>query len=226
MLRKTSLDFRKFFLLAFTRELIRNSGPSEVLELKNVLENKEEQGFQGANEKEKLISSIKKKIKQEENIAKTGIEDSPKFFASLSPAKNQHVKPRISHAPVMIPRQELPPQLQYIKPVLGNTEIDLGKLNSLVKDPLTRSIECRGADSPIYVTGNMGNKKTGIVLSKDEIDEIINKFSEASKIPLGEGVFRVAIGKLVFSAIVSDVVSSKFIIKKLLYPSSPGYRRF
>jgi hypothetical protein len=79
---------------------------------------------------------------------------------------------------------------------------------------------------PVYVTGNMGNKKTGIVLSKDEIDEIINKFSEASKIPLGEGVFRVAVGKLVFSAIVSDVVSSKFIIKKLLYPSAPGYRRF
>jgi hypothetical protein len=226
MLRKTSLDFRKFFLLAFTRELIRNSGPSEVLELKNVLENKEEEGFGRSNEKGKLISSIKKKIKQEEKVAKAGIEDVSKVFSNFNPARIVPAKPRVSSAPFMIPRQELPPQLQYIRPVLGNTEIDLGKLNSLVKDPLTRSIECRGADLPVYVTGNMGNKKTGIVLSKDEIDEIINKFSEASKIPLGEGVFRVAVGKLVFSAIVSDVVSSKFIIKKLLYPSSPGYRRF
>ena len=54
------------------------------------------------------------------------------------------------------------------------------------------------------------------ILSKEEINEIIIKFSQASKIPTHEGVFRVAVGKFIFSAIISDVISSKFIIQKMV----------
>ena len=53
------------------------------------------------------------------------------------------------------------------------------------------------------------------MVTKEEIDEVIQKFSEASRIPIQEGIFRVAVGKLLLSAIISGVIGSKFIIKKL-----------
>ena len=71
--------------------------------------------------------------------------------------------------------------------------------------------------------GRMGRKKTGTVLSKEEIDEVIKTFSEAAKIPISEGIFKVVFGKLILSAILSDVIGSKFIIKKMSGP--PIYHR-
>ena len=43
----------------------------------------------------------------------------------------------------------------------------------------------------------------------------MKRFSEAAKIPVHEGIFKVAIGKLVLSSIVSQIVGTKFIIKKM-----------
>jgi len=63
----------------------------------------------------------------------------------------------------------------------------------------------------------MGIKKTNIRLSKGEIDQTIEKFSQAKKIPIHEGILKIAAGRLVLSAIISDVIDSKFIIKKMSY---------
>ena len=96
------------------------------------------------------------------------------------------------------------------------------KLNPLIKDPAVRTIEVN-PDEKVIVTGTMGTKPTSIILSKEDIDKIIKKFSETAKIPVYEGIFRVVVGKLILSAIISDVVGSKFIIKKMMY--SPRFRR-
>ena len=63
----------------------------------------------------------------------------------------------------------------------------------------------------------MGTKKTNIILSREEVDQIIKKFSETTKIPIQEGIFKVVVGKLILSAIISEVIGSKFIIKKMMY---------
>ncbi|MEJ2268006.1 MAG: hypothetical protein P8X70_02940 [Nanoarchaeota archaeon] len=63
----------------------------------------------------------------------------------------------------------------------------------------------------------MGVKPTGIILNKKEIDKVIKTFSEKSMIPIHEGVFRVVVGRLILSAIISEVTGSKFIIKKMFY---------
>ena len=41
------------------------------------------------------------------------------------------------------------------------------------------------------------------------------KFSVASKIPVNEGLFKAAIGNLIISAVVSDIVGIKFVIRKI-----------
>ena len=123
-----------------------------------------------------------------------------------------------------IPKTKLPPHLQYLKPSpTKNLELDFPKLDLLIKDPLVREIECNGADKRVLVRGVMGAKKTNILLTKEEIDEIIQKFSKVSKIPVHDGLFKVVAGRFIFSAIVSKVAGSRFIIKKMVY--DPMFRR-
>ncbi len=117
-----------------------------------------------------------------------------------------------------IPEPVLPPTFQYLHPYPTPKEVDLGKLNPLLRDNQVRVIECNGEDEPIIVEGTMGRKITKIILNKEEIDEIIRRFSEEGKIPIKHGIHRIVVGRLIFSAIVSEIVSTKFIIRKMTFP--------
>jgi len=127
---------------------------------------------------------------------------------------------RVSRIPstLRIPEPILPFTFQYLHPYPTPKEIDLGKLNPLVGDSLVRVIECNGEDEPLVVEGNMGRKITRIILSKEEIEEIIKRFSEEGKIPVRQGIYKIVVGRLIFSAIVSEIVSTKFIIRKMIFP--------
>jgi hypothetical protein len=114
-----------------------------------------------------------------------------------------------------IPEPKLPAEFQYLKPVPSTKEIDLDKLNSLVNDPKIREIECEAPDKPVVVYGNMGRMPTGVTLSNNEIEDIIQRFSKASKIPVDVGIYKVVVGNLIFSAIISDVIPSRFLITKM-----------
>jgi len=118
---------------------------------------------------------------------------------------------------IRIPRPKIPPGFEYLKPTPTNVQIDLGKLNPLIKDPLVKVVECIGPDENILVEGTMGTKKTKIILSKYDIDQIIERFSTTARIPVHEGIFKVAVGKLILTAIISGVIGSKFIIQKMMY---------
>lgn len=208
---QTSKEFKVFFLLQFTKELIKHSGASEVFELENILE----------EDKEELPHVIKQKIWEKEKLPLvTKKEIIPKRESDLSQTQRPLMKRRSFPRVLRIPEPKLPPRLRYIKPTPTDIQIDLDKLNTLIKDPMVKSIECNGADENITVRGTMGVKKTNIILNKQDIDQIIKKFSETAKIPVHEGIFKVAAGRLILSAIISDVISSKFIIKKMMY--APG----
>ena len=202
---------RKFILLEFTKELIRQSG-GEIFKLEDILKEEDEEV---KAEKHLMKSSEKKspeKIKTPEKHDDV-LKQKPMLFA----------KPRILYpikrpnSPLFIPRPKLPQRFNYLRPVPTNLEIDLGKLNSLINDPLVKNIECNGAGQNIVITGTMGRKKTNIFLSKEEINEIVKKFSETTKIPVHEGIFRAVAGKLIFSAIISNLLGSKFTIRKMTY---------
>ncbi|MFH1607888.1 MAG: hypothetical protein ABIA78_02030 [archaeon] len=181
-----SEDFKAFFLLKFTEQLIKHSG-HEIFE------------------KEKIKKQVHETIQEEESIAK---KIKP-IFKFQKPLLNK--SPRI----LTIPETKLPLRLQYLKPFPTKKEIDLEKLNLLLKDPLVKSIECNGSDENIFVMGTMGRKMTHIRLNKQEIQTIIQTFSQTSKIPLHEGVYRVIAGRFILSAIISQVIGSRFIIQKM-----------
>ena len=214
---KTSKEFKKFFLLRFTRELIKHSGEGEVFELENVLKKE-------TDEKKEEIKKQKKKIQQ---IIKEKKELPIALGERLLPEKKlfkRIPKPFLARPRVLkIPEPKLPLRFQYLTPTPTNIQIDLEKLNPLIKDPAVKGIECNGPDENIMVRGVMGIKRTNIILNKEEINQMIKKFSETAKIPLHEGVFRVVVGRLILLAIISDVIGSKFIIKKMMY--APEFRK-
>jgi len=224
-LNKTTKEFKTLFLLEFTRQLIRHSASTEIFELENIIKDEDK------NSKKDIYDNIKEKIQQRPfPIPSPQVIRRPPMITRprISPAHIMGKRPVTRMSPpasqgIRIPEPVLPKDLQYLKPLPTKANIDLGRLNPLIQDPLIRAIECNGPDENIIITRTRDTKRTDIVLNKTEIDEIINKFSEASRIPLQEGVFKVAVGNLVMLAIISNIISSKFIIKKIMY--NPFLRR-
>jgi hypothetical protein len=236
MLKQTSKNFKKFFLLEFTKELIRSTETYKELrikkEVKKVIHEKlikpklpqekllKKKILRGAvKEKIKRDSEMMSQLKREETLA-----EFKKFYSLTKPVKPSPLRAPFSYtipAPLKIPESRLPETVQYLRPIPTSRMIDLGKLHPLIRDPLVKVIECNGPDEKIIVIGAMGRKNTKIILTKEEIDNTINKFSEAAKIPVHEGVFKVVFGTLIFSAMISEVVSSKFLIRKMA--PGPGF---
>jgi hypothetical protein len=246
--------FKKFFLLEFTRQLIKNSAPSEIFKLQTIMEKEREAKIEGAREKVRELFKKKEKGKvneEEKNLSTSAKEieggeftkmrsivhapvgmfqsqnnpESNPFGESLDSSfnkpvrnisRNNYFKNQSKKIGLSIPESKFPPHLQYIQPVPMNKEIELGKINPLINDQMVKIIECYGPGENIVVQGNMGIKRTGIILDKEDINNIIERFSKETKIPAQEGIFKVVVGKLIFMAIISNVISSKFIIKKMI----------
>jgi len=221
--KSLSTEFKQFFLLEFTKQLILHSVPMEVLRLREVLL---EEGVKNLEEKDELKEHIKEVLNPEDEYEKSNL---PK--ESHKNIEKRWTKPKIKrksfpfetfrNVRLTIPETNLPERLNYLKPTPTHEDMDLGKLNPLLKDSFVKSIECPGPNAHILVSGRMGDKKTNITLSEEEIKEVIHKFSEVSRIPVQEGVFKVVVGRLVFMTIVSEVVGSKFIIKKMISSRIP-----
>jgi len=208
LLKQTSTRFRKEFLLRFTEHLIKNSSPVDIYKLEEAL-------------KEKKIPLNKKFISQaikEKRAEELEIKKQKPILNKLPENKPRRIIRHPIKRVLRIPKTRLPKTMQYLKPTPSNVNIDLGKLNVLAKDPQIRDIECNGQDTPIIVKGpSIGTKTSKIILNKEEIDFVIKKFSEEAKIPIQEGFFKVVVGKMILSAIVSKVAGSRFLIKKMTY---------
>jgi hypothetical protein len=207
-----TLDKKQIFLLLFSRELIRNSVEGLSL-LKEIIE------------KQNKPAEEEIPIKKEFPLTKSVLSEEPKQKGEISVLKPVNIHPprreisegpqKIGYPVLRIPEPKLPEEFQYLKPVPSMREINLNKLNTLVNDPKIREIECAAPNKPIVVYGSMGRMPTEITLSNNEIEDIIQRFSKASKIPVDTGIYKVVVGNLIFSAIISDVIASRFLITKM-----------
>lgn len=222
-----SQNFKRVFLLAFTKELIRHSAKKDILKLQSIIESREkEKKVEILNEPiKKLVREIKQIEAPIQEIIKKPIEIQQirrpiSIEIKPRPIVRQFTKP-VARRPLFIPEPKLPPHLEYLKPIpTAGIEIDLFKLNPLIKDAAVRIVEVN-PDERVIVIGTMGTKPTDIILNKEDIDRVINKFSEVSKIPANEGIYRVVVGNLILSAIISETIGSKFIIKKMIINLNP-----
>lgn len=225
--RKAQDEFAKRFILLFIKEILRNIsyskyyyktkkefGKSNQIEKKqkNIITNEDIATIvhEKINAEQKKISELKKQEEGEGRYIKSLLR------YPNTPGRLRYIK---------IPDLRLPETVSYLQPTPTPQYIDLGKLNPLIKDPLVKMIECFGPGENIVVSGLMGRKKTRIILSGEEINDIITRFSEATKIPVIQGIFRVAFGNLTLSAVISrEIPESEFIIKKISqFPSQSSY---
>ena len=101
-------------------------------------------------------------------------------------------------------------------PQTFQTEIkeDYGKITALLKDPSISSIECSGPDKNITIIRAGMKQLTKITLNPVEIKQFLEKVASIAKVPLIEGVFRAAVENFVINAVVSEIIGSRFTIKK------------
>ena len=217
MLENTSKEFRELFLLTFTKQLILNSKNIEIFKLEELLKRKD--NIQDIDE---IKQEVKEKLHTKQIDKKVSLSKDP--FSKKS-EERRILRPKFKRreTPILPPRKilrvhkptKLPPQFSYLQPTVTDKSIDLGKLNILIQDRNVQSIECEGEDTKVLVIGTMGKKPTTIVLSKEEIGGVIDKFSQESKIPKTMGIFKVAVGKLMLTAMISESVGTRFVIKKI-----------
>ena len=221
MLKQTSKSFKARFILQFTEELIRSTEIYRGLRIKKEVhgvikegEKREREEFRPSiNIRDIVKEKIKGDIRRVTQLEKEGLSLE---LATLSkPPVIGRIRQRIKI--LRIPEPIIPPTIQHIRPIPTRRDIDIGKLNPLIKDPLVKTIECNGPDEKIVVSGTMGRKNTNVILNKEEIYGVIKKFSDETKIPVEEGIFKAAFGRLIISAIVSNITGSKFIIRKMGY---------
>ncbi len=130
--------------------------------------------------------------------------------------------------PVFVERKiNLQKRTQKVLPVPSSRKVILeelynGKLKGLINDPSVSSIECIGPKIPLNIFRYGQKMRTKIYLSKKEIKRLLEEISVKSKIPLSDGVFRVIVNNLLINAVISDIVGTKFLIKKLFQVHNIG----
>ena len=135
------------------------------------------------------------------------------------------VRPQsIFHSQKTTPHQNVPSKIveswqkspiQIPSSILDSPE--LSKIRQLLRDPSVFSVECLGKNKPLMVIRAGQKQRTKISLSGEEISLLLKKFSIESRIPLFDGVFKVAIENLLLNAVISGIIGSKFIIKKQIH---------
>ena len=233
MLEQTSRGFRTDFLLMFTKGIIENTETYKELvvkaEVKDFVkrEKKEEMAkisvpvlgeeMKSEIRKEEIKEFVHEKFKKESEkifeMEKVGLLPELKMISK--PLERQRPKIRKIPPVLRIPEPQLPETVRHLRPAPTSEAIDLGKLNILIRDPLIKIMECNGPEENILVMGMMGRKPTSIKLNREEVEETVGKFATASRIPVHEGLFKAAFGNLVISAVVSEIVGIKFVIRKI-----------
>ena len=125
----------------------------------------------------------------------------------------QIIKPQqIVQQPVQPAAKPLPtvsaPAISSVFPM------DIGKLNPLISDSSVSMIECFGSKSKLRIKKDSSVSESEVILDENDIKSVITKFSEASKEKITEPVFKTAFGGWELTAIVSDIVGSRFVIKR------------
>jgi hypothetical protein len=211
----------------FAKELIINSSSSYIAKLQTIVEKDKEEH---PHEKHKPKIKIKelheeRKRKLQDNLKEQLLRNQILKREQSRQLIEQRRNLTFEKLKLSVPETRLPERFNYLKPTPVEAQVELGnKIDILIQDPNVEAIECPGENEEVIVRGTMGEQKTEIKLSKKEIDDLINTFSELTKIPISEGIYKVVYGKLILLAVVSEVVGSKFLIKKMKkQPPMPNF---
>lgn len=142
---------------------------------------------------------------------------SPTKSKMILPSQRPHFNPPVKTMP---PRR--PPHFQRAPQMnvpqgqnsQANFQGGYGVLDGLLRDNSVSTIECSGAGKSLSVVRAGQKQMTKIVLNEKQIKDFLEKVSEKARIPLMEGVFKAAVDNFVVNAVVSEMIGSRFVIRK------------
>ncbi len=139
----------------------------------------------------------------------------PKQVSSASIQTKQTV-PTIKPKPVILPIMTNP---IITAPVIASEGIvdeeqKYGKISPLLNDVSVSTIECPGEGKELMIIRAGQKQRTRVVLSAKDIKEILDKVADEAHIPLLEGIFRASVKGFSINAVISEMIGSKFVIKK------------
>ena len=205
------LEDRILFLKEFTRQLIINSKQPGV-----EIHMKETEEFPILTIKPFIESELEKTEPLIKPMTKP-LETIPKIIPLIKPIFLPQIPRYIKPITPIKPQISAPSPLAEYKPAPTKIpeRFDLGKINFLISDPRVTLIECPGPDKLVIARASGQSTMTRVSLTQKEIQELIDKFSKEAKIPIISGLFKAAVGSLVMTAVISDLVGSRFIITKI-----------
>ncbi len=164
---------------------------------------------QEKNHEEMLQKEIEEELLREitkQNKEIGGVEESRLITRQFGP---QIIQPAVQQVQIQpaITKQEIiigQPQEQQLR-------ID-ARIDSLLTGDI-KVIEC--ANGNIRVKRNGEFEQTTIFLNESEVKDLIKKFSEMTKMPISDNIFRATINNFTITAIVSDKIGSRFLITKI-----------
>ncbi len=124
-------------------------------------------------------------------------------------------------------RRATPMRIQPIAtPSPMAARLPLGRLMMFLSDPSVVGIECPGPGKNVLVYKFGAINTTSIVLSQEEIAEIMKTVSERTRIPLINGVFKAALDNIIVTAVISEFAGTRFHIDKMqrASPHQFGFR--
>ena len=188
-------DLSENFLYEFTKELILNSAPAYLRDKELDMQEKEL----------KIKKDVEQKLEKPiYNQQKAPIIQKPEYVQINKP--NIYIKKDNVYQNQNEPVRSESEELQGIQ---------LGKIRGMINDLNVISIECPGPNKFIIISTLTKVIPTQIMLNKNEINRIIESFSQESKIPRIGGVFKAIVNNLVITAIDSEYAGPKFIISKI-----------
>ncbi len=156
------------------------------------------------------------------DMEESKIQTQPQITKPITPS--QIIPPQM---PIhMTPKPMIRPQImnnpiQAHAPFTISSAIPLGKLSQIFSDPGVSSIECLGPGKNVIVHKSGITQTTQVILTQNEIDEILKIVSEKTKIPLIKGVFKAALENMLVTAVISEFVGTRFYIEKLRIHNAP-----
>ncbi|MEM3113105.1 MAG: hypothetical protein QXI33_01625 [Candidatus Pacearchaeota archaeon] len=195
-------DIKESFLYEFTKELILNSAPAYVRDKET--------------ERELKMNEIKEKIDTQLSLDENK-EQTFKNSKTITNTQNIQIDNRKKY----LNRQDKPisPIPEYNQPAtFENKRLEglyFGKIQNMVYDQNVVSIECPGPGKFIIISTITKIIPTKIMLSKNEINSIIESFSQEARIPRIGGVFKAIVNNLIITAIDSEFAGPRFIISKI-----------
>ncbi len=107
----------------------------------------------------------------------------------------------------------------FIKPLskeeIPDTKAGLIQIRQLIKDHAVTYISCPGPLRPIAIRKMGAVETVSIVLDEQGISQVIKEFSEASRIPYMEGLFKAVVGDLMITAVITEI-GSRFTITRIM----------